>query len=1012
MKRALKYSALICLLLTAPANLQCAEAPPAQNNRVAEKEFAIRRKANLKEADIHFRRGRALTEKSQHNEAIRHFQRALAIFHEFKDRAGEAVALNNIGAAYDSLSRYEEELKYHKQALSICREVEYRQGEGETLYSMGLACFNLGRYAEALKHYEQALPIFREIKDSQREGDTLYSIGFACGSQKHDAEALNYYTEALAIFRAVKDRQGEANSLRYLGASCENLSRYEEALKYYEQALPIFREVKDRKGEASTLSWIGSACDNLSRYEEALKYYEQALPIFRDIKDPEGEADTLNFIGLTDDHLNQHEQAQKCYGQALLIFRQRKNKKDEAMVLSNIGLAYDNLGRYQEALKYYERALPMRREVKDTEGEAVTLINIAGAYEHLGRHKESVKYLKQALPICRGSEDRLVEAAVLNDIGLAYQGDGDPEEALKYFEHALRIVREIKNRAGEASTLSGMMWLWKSQNNPRLAIFYGKQAVNTYQEIRGNIRGLNREMQTGFLKSHTDPYRDLSDLLISQGRLPEAQQVLGLLKEEEYFDFVRRDRSVADSLSGRAALTPAETDWEQRYREIADRVTAIGTEYGELVARKSRTTYEQQRISALEKDLQVANQAFQKFLDQLEKEATQSTLSPDKVNQVREAQGLISDLKELGSGAVALYTLVGEEKYRVILVTPDVEKAAEYPIKAAELNRKVLAFREALQDPGQNPLQAAQELYRILVAPVAKDLNEANAQTLMWSLDGTLRYIPMAALHDGEKYLAERYRNVVFTPASNARLKDPVRASWNALGLGVSKAHEGFSALQGVVSELKGIIRTDRAGETEGVLRGARKLDEEFTEREIMALGSQYPLVHIASHFQFKPGTERDSFLLLGDGTHLTLDRIKSLPNVFRGVELLTLSACNTATGGTGADGKEVEGFAVLSQRQGAKAVIATLWPVDDESTALLMREFYRLRQDKPGTVKSEALRQAQLELLYGQVKSNDSNRGRSATLTASHNSFIADPKAPFAHPYYWAPFILIGNWR
>src|SRR2546422_10263014 len=131
-------------------------------------------------------------------------------------------------------------------------------------------------------------------------------------------------------------------------------------------------------------------------------------------------------------------------------------------------------------------------------------------------------------------------------------------------------------------------------------------------------------------------------------------------------------------------------------------------------------------------------------------------------------------------------------------------------------------------------------------------------------------------------------------------------------------------------------------------------------------LRRQHKVVHIASHFQFQPGNETNSALLLGDGSFLSLAQIKSLPNVFGGVELLTLSACNTATGGSGANGKEVEGFGVLAQRQGAKAVVASLWPVADRSTKLLMQEFYRLREAKGSTTKIEALRQAQIELLRG----------------------------------------------
>jgi hypothetical protein len=246
---------------------------------------------------------------------------------------------------------------------------------------------------------------------------------------------------------------------------------------------------------------------------------------------------------------------------------------------------------------------------------------------------------------------------------------------------------------------------WKDQNKPRLAIFYGKQAVNVYQAIRSEIQRLEKEVQQSFLKSKEILYRTLADLLIAEGRLPEAQQVLNLFKEEGYFDFVRRDTKEADTLKSRADLTLEEAAWEQRYREIADRVTAIGTERGALLAKPSRTADEEQRLAKLEADLTVAGQAFQKFLDDLANEFGSSTSASEKIFQLRETQGLMEDLRELGTGTVALYTLVGKEKYRVILVTPDVQIAQEYPIAAADLNRKVLAFRQVLRNPRLDPRQ-------------------------------------------------------------------------------------------------------------------------------------------------------------------------------------------------------------------------------------------------------------------------------------------------------------------
>ena len=167
---------------------------------------------------------------------------------------------------------------------------------------------------------------------------------------------------------------------------------------------------------------------------------------------------------------------------------------------------------------------------------------------------------------------------------------------------------------------------------------------------------------------------------------------------------------------------------------------------------------------------------------------------------------------------------------------------------------------------------------------------------------------------------------------------------------------------------------------------GEVHLDEAFTAQRLQDVSQRkFPVLHLASHFRFSPGTEVNSFLLLGDGQQLTLGDIRTQNFRFDQVDLLTLSACDTGLGGgRDAQGREIEGFGVIAQQQGAKAVLATLWPVADQSTALLMADLYKRRQSQRLT-KIEALRQAQLGLM-------------------------AQPR--YAHPFYWAPFILMGNWK
>jgi CHAT domain-containing protein len=241
------------------------------------------------------------------------------------------------------------------------------------------------------------------------------------------------------------------------------------------------------------------------------------------------------------------------------------------------------------------------------------------------------------------------------------------------------------------------------------------------------------------------------------------------------------------------------------------------------------------------------------------------------------------------------------------------------------------------------------------------------------------------------------------------------------LGVGVTQAHGDFAALPAVRDELlNGAIKDEKTPDSKGIIPGKVFLDTQFTEAAFaQELSSgEYPLVHIASHFAFKPGNDKQSYLLLGDGGALSLDKIRTSPDFkFNGVELLTLSACNTATGNAGTDGKEFESFAVLAQQNGALSVLATLWAVADESTQTLMSEFYRERQQNKLS-KVESLRAAQLALLNGSLKTTQTKTRRSDLAgetkndTADLPKFTTDEKKPFAHPYYWSPFVLIGNWK
>lgn len=950
------------------------------------------------------------------DQAIDYYKRGLAIRRELLDRSGEALALSNLGDAHKMLRRMDEATAYYRQSLDAARASKDPSSEIGALSNLGNIHQDLTLYEEAISYFEQALAIARKMKDASQEADILNYLGNTYDSAKRRAQALAHYERALAAARTANNPRTEAVVLNNLGATYRSAGQSEKAMAYHQQALEKARALRDFAQQATILNGIGQVYAGLTQYDRALELYEQGLTVARGAKYRWAEMRALGLIGGVYNEMSRPDRAVSYHEQKRALAAELNDRVQEATAFAGLGASYYALKEHEKARAMYVGMLDLARAAKSRSDEAMALNGLGAVHYALRQYGACVDYFRQALDLSRALKDNFGIAYALNGLGAAAYLNKQYDQSIIYLEQGLAMRREQKERSSEGTSLLNLMVAWRSVGKPRLAIFYGKLAVNVWQEIRSN---LNKESQDFFIKSKEQSYRDLADLLIAEGRLPEAQQVLDLLKEQEYFDFLRRDGNEASALKSRADLTTEEAEWERRYRLIADRVTAIGTERGALLAKAARTTAEDRELTRLESDLQVANEAYQKFLDQLAREFGRSKERGDKIYNLRESQSLMSDLRDMGSSVVALYTLVGEEKYRVILTTPDTQKAAEYAISAAELNRKVLAFRQALQTRGLDPLPLAQELYRIILAPVAGDLEGAQAQTLMWSLDGVLRYVPMGALHDGKQYLVERYRHVVFTPASQARLKDRPSAHWKGLGLGVSKAQTGFDPLPAVESELRGIIHETGQPAANGILPGTVKLNEAFTADSMLAsLRQRYPLVHIASHFQFRPGNETNSFLLLGDGSHLTLAQVKRYPNIFEKVELLTLSACNTATGDAGASGSEVEGFGVLAQRQGAKAVLASLWSVADESTRDLMQTFYQRREKQTGISKIEALRQAQLSLLYGartpaEVAAATADRLRAAPpSSAAPQRFKPDAKAPHEHPFYWAPFILIGNWQ
>jgi CHAT domain-containing protein len=394
-------------------------------------------------------------------------------------------------------------------------------------------------------------------------------------------------------------------------------------------------------------------------------------------------------------------------------------------------------------------------------------------------------------------------------------------------------------------------------------------------------------------------------------------------------------------------------------------------------------------------------------------------------------------LRQRAPTAALLHILPGDDRVDLLLTTAQGRRAWRVPLPQATLAAQTEALLAVLRHANNDPLPPARALYDSLLAPVAPALAQAGVTQLVLSVSGRLRFVPFAALHDGRQWLVERYALALQPGGRLADALQPSARGWRVAAFGASQGGQGLKALASVPLELASVVRQAPVAGAEasaGALPGQAWLDRAFTADALRAaLDGRHQVLHIASHFAFSGGDAQRSFLLLGDGQALSLQALAGPAFRFDRTELVTLSACETALSAADGYGQEVDGLAALLMAQGARAVMASLWLVNDESTAQLMGALYRAHEGSAGvTSRAEALRQAQLALISGRIRpvalrptaapaapvaavAAGAKAGGTSTRGLGRDG-VDDAAAPasrlgWAHPYHWAPFVLMGSW-
>lgn len=838
-------------------------------------------------------------------------------------------------------------------------------------------------------------------------------------------EALRIYQSALGDAVSSNDLLAKATIQGNIASLYEETGRFSEALSLYADSLLGLKaagEPPDSIEVARTTSNLAGLQLKMGRYDEARLGFERVLQINQERR-PNHPAVAIGLTNLGGMYLElgQIERALDYFQRALAIEEKIFGVDHIATVpnLSNVAAVYQLQRRFDDAMRLLVRAgaSTLQSYGEQSAQRAKTLNNIAGVLAEVGRHKEALTLLTTARVISErelGSIHPLT-ATIINNIGLQQARTGLVREASMSLLQAASIVAAPANAASEQAAmirqrsvalanLGYVLSLSSSAGSIDQAIVYLKLSVDAREQMRGGAQTFDRQTRSDFATTLEGPYHELARLLIERGRVGEAERVLLLLKEAELTQHLRRN--------GSAAAGPKPLAWtreEDVFRQELERLATRWREHGnaqraldDLIkqGRARRDGPEQMELVERRKQLEnqtrnVMEDATLRFVAASQAQYTQNLQALDRARtELSTKLGYLQRRVNGSPRTAGLLLLPGERGLTIIVTTDQGAVPLMRKVSQEELSGLATRLRAAIAAQGDYRVAAA-KLYEHLIAPAEAQLDGAK-DIQQWAIlpFGSLAMVPFAALvrPDGT-HLVQRYALSVLTADGTGRLdalETPTRQTWRGVGLGASQADPEFGniVLPGVQREICGVVRGP-GGEAcrtgDGVISGPRYLDAEFTRQRLQFLldasGEDAEVLHIATHFNLEK-----SMLMTGDGKLSTSELLKGSPR-FGNYDLIALSACDSGSGNA-----SLESLGGMLRSRGAKAVLATLWPVADIGAAPLMVEFYRQRGETRRMSKAEALRQAQLEMLQARQKGDTG-------------------KADLSHPYFWAPYVLMGNW-
>ena len=811
----------------------------------------------------------------------------------------------------------------------------------------------------------------------------------------------------------------DASRLLVKGKAAYEAGRFDEASKYWRRAEQVYSKQGDRDRQALSLNYLSLAHQELGDWDTASKEIDQSFKLIEENPETGVLAQVLNTQGSLQLAQGDAQGAIASWQQATNIYRQTQDEVGVIGSQINQAQALQQLGLYGRARKILAGLQTKLTTEADPQLRALGLRSLGNALQVVGDLEESQTVLKSSLELTQSLDLAEETSATLFSLGNAARALQSYDVAISFYEQtAARTSKPIIKTEAQLNQLSLLTNLHKWQEAqaliPEIKANLASLAPNRrtiYARVNLAKNLLDLEGQNSVSASYMEEVENLLAQTIPQARHLQDKRAysyalgtLGNLYEQQKQSKTAQKvtaKALALAMDINATDIAYQWQWQlgrlhQQQGNIAraiafesEAVNSLQAIRGDLVATNLDAQYSfRESVEPIYRDLVKlllsadGDRPSQEHLVKA-REVIESLQLAELENYFREAciDAQPKQIDQVDEQAAVIYPIILPDRLSVIMALPG--QPLDYyqtPISQTEVEQTLEGLFQALNPVFSNKkrLGLSEQIYDWLIEPAEANLAAQNIETLVFVLDGSLRNLPMAALYDGEQYLVEKY-GVALTPG--LQLLEPeklAKEELEAVVAGVSESNEGFVALPGVKTEIQDIS---------AIVPSQLLLNQEFTNQNFQQQleKAPSPLVHLATHGQFSSNPEETFIVTWGgrikvkDFEGLLQSREESIDA--QPIELLVLSACQTAEG----DKRAALGIAGIAVRSGARSTLATLWSVKDESTVKLMDKFYQqLAQANSSATKAEALREAQIALMH------------------SDN---------FNHPFYWAPFILVGNW-